>query len=170
VAEAQALGELKHPRAVEPLIAALTDEDPGKAMRRAARALGELGDVRALEPLSAALKSESFYVQQAAKEALRQLGVEPTSISACPLQGMSAGVGNSDRASIEQLARRFGVKPVDKEALQAFNPADIPPEVTGLVVAFRFLVESGARMQAQAARPGRHRGMTHQLSTFRGVE
>ena len=54
-AAAQALGELRHRRAVQPLIAALlNDEDVGVRVA-AANALGALGDKRAFEPLMSAL-------------------------------------------------------------------------------------------------------------------
>jgi HEAT repeat protein len=66
----KALGEIKDPRAVEPLIAALKDKGVCAA---AAYALGEIKDPRAVEPLIAALKDESFSVRRAAAEALVSL-------------------------------------------------------------------------------------------------
>jgi len=57
---AKALGEIKDPRAVEPLIAALKDDDLPSVQMEAAKALGELKDPRAVEPLIAAVKPESW--------------------------------------------------------------------------------------------------------------
>ena len=54
---AYALGEIKDPQTVEPLIAALKHEDEG-VRAHAARALGYIKDPRAVEPLIAALKDE----------------------------------------------------------------------------------------------------------------
>jgi HEAT repeat protein len=91
------------PRAVEPLIAALKDEDVnvrwpppmrweksktpapwsrssprsrmqnGLCAQSAAKALGKIGDARAVEPLIAALKDEEWHVRKAAAEALVSL-------------------------------------------------------------------------------------------------
>ena len=69
---ARALGEIKDPRAVEPLIAALKDTD--KDVRQAAaEALGKIGDPRAVEPLIAALKDAEWHVRKAAAKALVSL-------------------------------------------------------------------------------------------------
>ena len=68
----QALGEIKDPRAVEPLIAAL--KDMYKYVRgNAARALGEISDQRAVEPLIVALKDENEYVRRQAAWALGEI-------------------------------------------------------------------------------------------------
>ena len=75
-AAAEALGEIKDPRAVEPLIAALGDESSGVRLA-AAKSLGEIKDPRAVEPLSAALKDENKYVRRAAAHALDRLGWKP---------------------------------------------------------------------------------------------
>jgi len=72
-AAARALGGIKDPRAVEPLIAALKDED-SDVRKAAARALGEIKDPRAVEPLIAALEDEELRVRAAAAEALGQIG------------------------------------------------------------------------------------------------
>jgi HEAT repeat protein len=78
-AAAYALGEIKDPRAVEPLIQALGDPS-GWVCEAAAYALGEIKDPRAVEPLIAALKDWDYYVPKAAREALVKIGkpaVEP---------------------------------------------------------------------------------------------
>jgi HEAT repeat protein len=70
---AQALGEIKDWRAVEPLVAAL--RDPAIPVRTsAARALGEMRDPRAVEPLIAALSDPSFNVRQEAAASLGLIG------------------------------------------------------------------------------------------------
>jgi HEAT repeat protein len=76
---AKALGQLGDPRAVEPLIATLSDR---WNIPIVAWALGQLGDTRAVEPLIAVLEHEDDEgVRWAVVEALRRLGdshaVEP---------------------------------------------------------------------------------------------
>jgi HEAT repeat protein len=71
-AAARALGRIGDPRAVEPLIAALKEED-GRSS--AARAPGEIGDARAVEPLIFALKDEDIGVRSAAAKALDEIGI-----------------------------------------------------------------------------------------------
>jgi HEAT repeat protein len=77
---ARALGEIKDPRAVEPLIAALGDER-SDVRQAAAEALGEIKDPRAVEPLIAALKDAEWRVRAAAAYALGEIkdprAVEP---------------------------------------------------------------------------------------------
>lgn len=77
---AQTLGRLGDRRAVDPLITALKDEDPGARMW-ATEALGNLRDARAVEPLISALKDEASNVRLEAAKALGKLGdaraVEP---------------------------------------------------------------------------------------------
>jgi len=75
---AEALGELKDPRAFEPLIAALEDES-WLVRYSAARALGELRDPRAIKPLIARLNDNDSNdidseVQNKAVEALVKIG------------------------------------------------------------------------------------------------
>ncbi len=66
-----ALREIGEP-AVEPLIAALQDED-SSVRRWAAWALGEIGDARAVEPLIAALNDRDFWVRRTTAEALEKI-------------------------------------------------------------------------------------------------
>jgi HEAT repeat protein len=74
-AAASALGQIRDARAVEPLIAALKDQD--RAVRRAAAgALVQIG-ARAVEPLIAALRDDYWAVRRAAAEALGQIGDAP---------------------------------------------------------------------------------------------
>ncbi len=60
------------PASVEPLIVALTDDDPDVQMR-AARSLGDLGDKRALEPLKRTLKDKNPDVRDAAGKAIDKI-------------------------------------------------------------------------------------------------
>lgn len=69
---ADTLGKIGDPRAVEPLISALGDEDEGFRCEAAA-ALGEIGDPRAVEPLTRALEDESEWVRETAAEALEKI-------------------------------------------------------------------------------------------------
>jgi HEAT repeat protein len=64
---------LGDPRAVEPLIAALRDED-SSVRREAAKTLARLGDPRAIEPLIAALRDEDSGVRREAAKALARRG------------------------------------------------------------------------------------------------
>lgn len=79
-AVAEALGKLGDTRAVEPLIAALQDEDV-ELRRAAAQALGEIGDSRAVEPLIAALRDKDIELRRVAARALGEIedaqAVEP---------------------------------------------------------------------------------------------
>ena len=68
---AEALGRIGDARAVDPLIAALRDEDI-YVVRSAAEALGRIGDARAVDPLIAALRDED--VVRSAAEALGRIG------------------------------------------------------------------------------------------------
>ena len=68
---AEALGELKDARAVEPLILALNGEDEGRF--QAAFALGRIGDKRAVEPLILALNDKNEDVREKAAKALEEI-------------------------------------------------------------------------------------------------
>jgi HEAT repeat protein len=76
----EALGKIGDARAVDPLIAALKDED-SNVRKNAAEALGKIGNARVVDPLIAALKDENRDVQKNAVEALGKIGdaraVEP---------------------------------------------------------------------------------------------
>jgi HEAT repeat protein len=68
-----ALGNRDDQRVVDPLIAALKDEQP--LVRRAAtKSLGKLGDVRALDSLIGALEDSDALVRAGAADALGQMG------------------------------------------------------------------------------------------------
>lgn len=70
---ARALGRIGDSRAVEPLIAALTDEN-SSVRRHAASALGHIGDTVAVEPLISALEDADSNVRLSAVTALGSIG------------------------------------------------------------------------------------------------
>ncbi len=63
------MGQLGDARAVDPLIAALNDENRG-VRQYAAECLGNLEDTRAVAPLIAALEDENIWVRNYASRAL----------------------------------------------------------------------------------------------------
>lgn len=70
---AEALGEIRDPKAVDPLIAALRDRD-AEVREEAAKSLGMIGDRKAVEPLNEALKDVDPKVRREAEQALARLG------------------------------------------------------------------------------------------------
>ncbi len=78
------LGNLKDPRAVEPLIRAL--DAPGyQTPLHAAEALGKLGDPRAIRPLLMVAMQGRDKTRDAALEALRKLGYKAEGETADPV-------------------------------------------------------------------------------------
>lgn len=69
---AEALGDLRDPKAVEPLIAALKDRD-AEVREGAAEALGKIGDRRAVEALTEALNDPRHDVRKKAERSLEYL-------------------------------------------------------------------------------------------------
>jgi HEAT repeat protein len=69
----RALGELNDPRAVDPLILMLKDENR-YIRREAAKSLGRIGDPRAIPPLINALKDDDRYGRDGAAEGLGDMG------------------------------------------------------------------------------------------------
>jgi len=72
----EALGEIRDPRAVEPLIALLNDKS-NEIRWEAALALGEIGDPRAVDPLKASLRDTDRYVRYGSAVALEKLPWSP---------------------------------------------------------------------------------------------
>ncbi len=72
---ASALGKLRDPRAVQPLLDLLANEDKPQVRQYAVKALGKVGDDRARETLQqiSGDEREKYYTQDAAKTALKQL-------------------------------------------------------------------------------------------------
>jgi len=100
---AATLGNLGDPRAVEPLIAALSDRN-WRVRCAAAEALGKLGDERAVEPLIAALHHADTNTQTAAAEALGKLG-DARSIE--PLVSLSHRSHDTTRAAAVEAFGEF---------------------------------------------------------------
>jgi HEAT repeat protein len=73
----EALGEIKCPRSVEPLIHSLLTDESSEVRWVAALALGEIGDVRAIPPLLASLKDKDRYLRFGSAKSLKQLGWSP---------------------------------------------------------------------------------------------
>lgn len=106
---AETLGELKDPRAVGPLVEALSDE-VGDVRQRAYEALIKLGaiSVPALVPL---LVSEEDELRQSATEIIRKIGkpaVEPLAVAL-------EGADDRLRTRILKVLDRMGYKPKPKE-------------------------------------------------------
>ena len=110
---AEVLGELKDPRAVVPLVEALTDE-VGDVRQRAYDSLIKIGGT-AVPPLVPLLASEDDDVRQSATEIIRKIGkpaVEPLA---------TALVEAPDRlkTKIMKVLDRMGYKPKPKEGVPA---------------------------------------------------
>lgn len=106
------LGTMGDKRAVEPLLAALTDENP-LVRKLAARTLGILGDKRAFEPLVAALRDKDPTVGGAAANALAALGdkraFEPL---VAALRDKSPDVGGAAASALVDLDDKRAVEPL----------------------------------------------------------
>jgi len=111
---AAALGELGDTRAVEPLIAALRDQDR-RVRKSAAAALGQMGDPRAVEPLIIALQDQYPGVALSATEALVQTG-------APAIQPLIATLRDDNHAGYWYLTQALG---------QIGAPA-VPPLISAL--------------------------------------
>jgi len=75
---AEALGNTRHAKAVEPLIQALTDRDE-EVRKHTVKALGRIRDAKAIQPLVQAMRDESCSVRSEAAEALDELSWKPKS-------------------------------------------------------------------------------------------
>ncbi len=92
---ARALGKIKDPAAVEPLLAMLRDPQ-GQVRYGSARALGMIGDKRAFEPLVETLKNDKdSRVRRGAADALVDLG-DPRAIAPLDAAVKGAGLNWSD--------------------------------------------------------------------------
>ena len=115
---AEVLGELKDPRAVLPLVEALTDE-VGDVRQRAYDSLIKIGGigVAALVPL---LASEEDDVRQSATEIIRKIGKPAVE----PLATALADADDRLKTRIMKVLDRMGYKPKAKEGAQA-EPAKL---------------------------------------------
>lgn len=100
---ADKLGNLRSPKAVEPLIAALKDSY-WLVRCDAARALGKIGDARAVEPLIEALKDSDKSVRRDAAAALSQIKDERV---VEPLIEALKDLSEHERASIIKALEAF---------------------------------------------------------------
>lgn len=110
---AEVLGELKDPRAVEPLVGALTDE-VGDVRQRAYDSLIKIGGV-AVPSLVPLLVSEEDEVRQSATEIIRKIGKPAVE----PLATALAEADDRLRTRIMKVLDRMGYKPKPKEGAQA---------------------------------------------------
>ncbi|MEP7150301.1 MAG: HEAT repeat domain-containing protein [Nitrospira sp.] len=110
---AEVLGELKDPRAVVPLVGALTDE-VGDVRQRAYDSLIKIGGtaVSSLVPL---LASEEDDVRQSATEIIRKIGKPAVE----PLATALAEADDRLKTKIMKVLDRMGYKPKPKEGAQA---------------------------------------------------
>ncbi|MCK6499111.1 MAG: HEAT repeat domain-containing protein [Nitrospira sp.] len=110
---AEVLGELKDPRAVEPLVGALTDE-VGDVRQRAYDSLIKIGGV-AVPSLVPLLVSEEDEVRQSATEIIRKIGKPAVE----PLATALAEADDRLRTRIMKVLDRMGYKPKPKEGVGA---------------------------------------------------
>ncbi len=115
---AEVLGELKDPRAVVPLVEALTDE-VGDVRQRAYDSLIKIGGsaVPSLVPLLAAEEDD---VRQSATEIIRKIGKPAVE----PLATALADADDRLKTKIMKVLDRMGYKPKPKETAQA-EPAKL---------------------------------------------
>ena len=110
---AEVLGELKDPRAVVPLVEALTDE-VGDVRQRAYDSLIKIGGV-AVPPLVPLLASEEDDVRQSAAEIIRKIGKPAVE----PLATALAEAPDRLKTKIMKVLDRMGYKPKPKEGIPA---------------------------------------------------
>jgi HEAT repeat protein len=114
MAAANALGEIKDPSAVEPLIVALGDAFFNLRVS-AANALGEIKDPRAVGPLVAAMKDPDLRVRKAAAAALGEIGL--------PAVGPLVGALKDTSPDVRQSAAEALGRIKDPQAVEAINTA-----------------------------------------------
>ncbi|MGB5044234.1 MAG: HEAT repeat domain-containing protein, partial [Nitrospira sp.] len=110
---AEVLGELKDPRAVLPLVEALTDE-VGDVRQRAYDSLIKIGGI-AVASLVPLLASEEDDVRQSATEIIRKIGKPAVE----PLATALADADDRLKTRIMKVLDRMGYKPKAKEGAQA---------------------------------------------------
>ncbi len=115
---AEVLGELKDPRAVGPLVEALTDE-VGDVRQRAYDSLIKIGGL-AVPSLVPLLAAEEDDVRQSATEIIRKIGKPAVE----PLATALADADDRLKTKIMKVLDRMGYKPKPKESAQA-EPAKL---------------------------------------------
>jgi HEAT repeat protein len=73
---AEALGRMRDPHAVDPLIDTLWDDD-SRVRLKAAWALGQIGDIRAVGPLRRLYRMENEGAQEIITEAIEEINLPP---------------------------------------------------------------------------------------------
>ncbi|MFQ5976389.1 MAG: HEAT repeat domain-containing protein, partial [Candidatus Hydrothermarchaeales archaeon] len=153
------LEKIKDPRAVEPLIAALKDED-SDIRERVAEVLGKIKNPRAVEPLIAALKDENWYVREQAAWALGEIknprAVEPLIAvfkdEVLNVRGKAAwALGEiKDPRAVEPLIATIKAKgwEVRCRAAEALGEIKDPRAIQPLIAALK---DEDSRVQEQAA-------------------
>lgn len=145
---AEALGHSKSSRAVEPLIAALSDLDPN-VQSSVANALGEIKDSRALQPLVDALNHSKD--EKAVCDALGNLGpiaIEPL-ITALKDKNLGyaaeSGLAKIGPPAVEPLMAAYNDKDHDVQfyAIRAFGDIKDPRAVDLLIAALKYKDTSG---------------------------
>lgn len=122
---AAVLGDLKDPRALQPLVAALSHPDP-RVRSQSCFALGELRDPVAIEPLLQATRDPEHEVRVIASTALNGMGTVALAVSvAALLRPTLASAPARDSA----LGRRSTAKAAEGGASPAAIPADESPPV-----------------------------------------
>ena len=105
---AQALGEIKHPRAVDPLIMKLGHFDNNTKIA-VITALGNIGDQRAIQPLAAAMRKESFDTLEAIKVALAKLDAKDTLARETTVRNIRQGVSNATKPGVMGMVVGGGI-------------------------------------------------------------
>jgi len=108
---ADALGEIKDPRAVAPLIAALKDGD-WDVRESAAWALGKIKDPRAVEPLIATLKDAESGVRGWAARALGEIGAPAVEPLIAALKDADSGVRGWAAWALGDIKDQRAVEPL----------------------------------------------------------
>lgn len=129
VAAADALGNLKSARAVEPLMAVLRRDQP-ELRRAAARALGLIGDAAALPVLFTAASDSDAYVRAEATAALERLNPEARSTAI-----LLRSLDDKSPATRVEAVEKLAAVPTDAVSLALTRRLGDPsPEVRNAVI------------------------------------
>ena len=105
---AQALGELKHPSAVDPLLMKLGHFDNNTKIA-VITALGNIGDKRAIQPLAAAMRRESFDTLEAIKVALAKLDAHDVLARETTMGNIRHGVSTATKPGVMGMVIGGGI-------------------------------------------------------------
>jgi HEAT repeat protein len=137
----EALGEIRDPATVNPIMALLGDGD-NEIRWEAALALGEIGDLSAIRPLERILRDQDRYVRYGAALALEKLGWKPSDPQEAAYQLVgrqdwdgAAGLGKEAIPALS-LALKDKDRDIRMEAVRTLgeigDEAAIPPIYTAL--------------------------------------